>query len=440
MSAPPPAWAALDPRHLWHPYARARGDAPAAPVVGGEGARLRLADGRELIDGMASWWCAVHGYRPPRLIAALHAQIDALPHVMFGGLTHEPAARLAARLAELAGGGLDRVFFCDSGSVAVEVALKIALQRAQADGRPERGRFLALRGGYHGDTFAAMSVSDPDNSLHARFRALLPRQRFTPRPPAIGCGRRELREACARFDADLDAHRAELAGAILEPVLQGAGGFHVYEPAFLAHAAAACAARGVPLIADEIATGFGRTGALFACRHADVAPDLMCVGKALTGGVLSLAAVLARGELAAAADRAGPLPHGPTFMANPAACRVALASLELLQERDWRADIRRIEAGLRRALEPLAAHPDVAAVRALGAFAVVEAKAPVSAADWQAHAALRGVWLRPFSRYVYTMPPYIVSDAELRQVTDAIRSGVEAGLAGGAPAAAPSRI
>lgn len=440
MSAPPPAWAALDPRHLWHPYARARGDAPAAPVVGGEGARLRLADGRELVDGMASWWCAVHGYRPPRLIAALHAQLDALPHVMFGGLTHEPAARLAARLAELAGGGLGRVFFCDSGSVAVEVALKIALQHAQACGHPERGRFLALRGGYHGDTFAAMSVSDPNNSLHARFRALLPRQRFTPRPPARGCGRRELRAACARFDADLDAHRAELAGVVLEPVLQGAGGFHVYEPAFLARAAAACAERGVPLIADEIATGFGRTGALFACRHADAAPDLMCVGKALTGGVLSLAAVLARDELAESADRLGPLPHGPTFMANPAACRVALASLELLEARDWRADVRRIEAGLRRALEPLAAHPDVAAVRAFGAFAVVEANAPVSAADWQAHAALRGVWLRPFSRYVYTMPPYVVSDAELRRVTDAIRSGVEAGLAAGAPAAAPSRI
>ena len=429
MSAPPPAWAALDPRHLWHPYARAREAAPAAPVVGGEGACLRLADGRLLVDGMASWWCAVHGYRPPPLLAALQAQLDALPHVMFGGLTHEPAARLAARLAALAGGGLGRVFFCDSGSVAVEVALKIALQRAQARGRPERGRFLALRGGYHGDTFAAMSVSDPDNSLHARFRALLPRQCFTPRPPALGCGRRELRAACARFDADLDAHRAELAGAILEPVLQGAGGFHVYEPAFLAHAAAACAERDVPLIADEIATGFGRTGTLFACARAGVAPDLMCVGKALTGGVLSLAAVLVRDELAEDASRLGPLPHGPTFMANPAACRVALASLELLEARGWRADVRRIEAGLRRALEPLAAHPDVAAVRALGAFAVVEAKAPVSVPDWQAHAALRGVWLRPFSRYVYTMPPYIVSDAELRRITDAIRSGVEAGLA-----------
>ena len=416
----PGSWVGLDPVHLWHPYAAA----PAAPapcaVAGCEGTRLILDDGRRLIDGMASWWCAIHGHRPPAVLAAVHAQLDTLPHAMFGGLTHEPAARLAQRLAGLTGQRLPRAFLCDSGSVAVEVALKMAVQYQQARGHPERGRFLSLRGSYHGDTFAAMSVSDPQGSLHARFRALLPAQHFTPRPPAAGCGAETLRAACAGFDADLDAH-ADIAGVVVEPVLQGAGGFHHYAPEYLAHAAERCAERGVLLIADEIATGFGRT--MLACEHAGVVPDILCVGKALTGGVLSLAATLCTEEVAQAISADGPLLHGPTFMANPAACAAALASLELLDARDWKRDVLRIERTLRAELMPLAELPLVRDVRALGAFAVVEMRSPVSAGGWQRLAVERGVWLRPFGPHVYVMPPYVMPDEELRAVTAVIRDG-----------------
>lgn len=420
----PPEWPALDPRHLWHPYAPAPDSLPAHPIVGSEGVHLILADGRRLVDGMASWWCAIHGYRHPKMAQALHEQVDVLPHVMFGGLTHEPAARLAERLAQISPGDLSRVFFCDSGSVSVEVALKLATQYWQARGIPEKCRFLALRGGYHGDTFAAMSVSDPDNSLHDRFRNLLPQQYFTPRPPDANCSTSELEDACARFEADLVAHQFELAGVVLEPVLQGAGGFHHYPPAFLAQVAALCARHEVLLIVDEIATGFGRTGAMFACEHADVAPDIMCLGKALTGGMLSLAATLTREEIASVVSEAGPFLHGPTFMANPTACRAALASLDLLESRNWKGEVAAIEGILQRELLPLQSAKGVAGVRAFGAFAVVETSEPVDVEAWQALALQHEVWLRPFQNFVYLMPPFIIQEPELMQLTGTIRAGV----------------
>ena len=420
----PPAWTALDPRHLWHPYAPSPDPLPAQPIIGSEGIYLTLADGHQLIDGMASWWCAIHGYRHPHMARALHEQIDTLPHVMFGGLTHEPAARLAERLAALSPGDLNRVFFCDSGSVSVEVALKLAVQYWQARNRPEKSRFLALRGGYHGDTFAAMSVSDPDNSLHERFRDLLPQQYFTPRPPGVNCNASELKDACTRFEADLVAHQGELAGVVLEPVLQGAGGFHHYPPEYLAHVAALCARHEVLLIADEIATGFGRTGALFACEHASVVPDIMCLGKALTGGMLSLAATLARDEIADVISKAGPFLHGPTFMANPAACRVALASLDLLESRDWQSEVTALEGMLKRELLPLQSAEGVARVSVFGAFAVVETVESVDIAAWQTLTMQHGVWLRPFQNFVYLMPPFITRESELMQLTNAIHAGV----------------
>ncbi len=419
----PPEWPALDPRHLWHPYAPAPDSLPAHPIVGSEGVHLILADGRRLVDGMASWWCAIHGYRHPKIAQALHEQVDTLPHVMFGGLTHEPAARLAERLAQISPGDLSRVFFCDSGSVSVEVALKLATQYWQARGIPEKCRFLALRGGYHGDTFAAMSVSDPDNSLHDRFRNLLPQQYFTPRPPDANCSASELEDACARFEADLVAHQFELAGVVLEPVLQGAGGFHHYPPAFLAQVAALCARHEVLLIVDEIATGFGRTGAMFACEHADVAPDIMCLGKALTGGMLSLAATLTREEIASVVSEAGPFLHGPTFMANPTACRAALASLDLLESRNWKGEVAAIEGTLRRELLPLQSAKGVAGVRVFGAFAVIETSEPVDVQAWQALALQHEVWLRPFQNYVYLMPPFIIQEPELMQLTGTIQAG-----------------
>ena len=405
----PPAWVALDPDHLWHPYAPAPDSLPAHPVVGSEGVHLVLADGRRLVDGMASWWCTIHGYRHPKMVQALHEQVEVLPHVMFGGLTHEPAARLAERLARL--------------SVAVEVALKLAVQYWQARGCPEKCRFLALRGGYHGDTFAAMSVSDPDNSLHERFRELLPRQHFTPRPPDAGCSASELEDACTRFEADLVACQRGLAGVVLEPILQGAGGFHHYPPEFLTRAAALCARHEVLLIADEIATGFGRTGALFACEHAGVVPDILCLGKALTGGMLSLAATLTREEIAGVVSKAGPFLHGPTFMANPTACRAALASLDLLESRNWKREVEGIEAVLKRELLPLRSSGGVAGVRVLGAFAVVETSEPVEVRAWQALALKHGVWLRPFRNFVYLMPPFVIQEPELAQLTGAIQAG-----------------
>jgi adenosylmethionine-8-amino-7-oxononanoate aminotransferase len=398
----------------------------ALPVVSAEGVRLRLADGRELIDGMASWWCAVHGYRHPALDAAVHAQLGRMAHVMFGGLTHEPAVRLAERLVEMAPAGLERVFFADSGSVAVEVALKMCLQYQRAVGRPGRSRLLTVRGGYHGDTFGAMSVCDPVGGMHHLFTDVLPRHVFADRPPD-------------GFDAPLDPewaaqvrelaarHAHELAGAIVEPVVQGAGGMRVHSPACVRLVREVCDRHGLVMVADEIATGFGRTGALWACEHAGVSPDVMCVGKALTGGYVTLAATLCTAQIADAisAGEGGGLMHGPTYMANPLACAVALASLELLATGAWREQVARIERGLRAGLAPARELPGVADVRVRGAIGVVQLAREVDVPAATAAAVERGVWLRPFRDLVYTMPPYVISEEELAAVTSAVVDAVQ---------------
>jgi len=391
---------------------------PPLEVVAAEGVRLRLADGRELVDGMASWWCAVHGYRHPVLDAAARDQLDRMAHVMFGGLTHEPAVRLAERLAAMTPEPLQHVFFCDSGSVSVEVALKLCLQA-----RPGRRRMLTVRGGYHGDTFGAMSVCDPVGGMHALFTGALTEQVFADRPP------RRLDDAYARHLEELvERHAPELAGVIVEPVVQGAGGMWFYDPAVLRLLRELCDRHGLLLVADEIATGFGRTGTLFACEHAGVVPDVLCVGKALSGGYLTLAATLTTTAVATNLD-GGALMHGPTYMANPLACSVALASTGLIADGGWREDVPRIERGLRAGLAPARGLPGVADVRVLGAIGVIALDRPVDVAAATAAAVERGVWLRPFRELIYAMPPYVIDDADLAEVTAAMVAAAAAGAA-----------
>jgi adenosylmethionine-8-amino-7-oxononanoate aminotransferase len=409
---------------VWHPYAPPRAH-PLFEVVGAEGVRLRLADGRQLVDGMASWWAAIHGYAHPRLEAALRGQLGRMAHVMFGGLTHEPAVALCERLVALTPEPLRRVFLCDSGSVAVEVAIKLALQYWQARGRPERQRLATVRGGYHGDTFGAMSVCDPVTGMHGLFRGVLPAQVFVERPACAYAEPCEERHV-AELEQKLRAHRHELAAVILEPIVQGAGGMWFYAPAYLRRVRALCDELGLLLILDEIATGFGRSGELFGCHHAGVAPDLMCLGKALTGGTLSLAATLASDAVceAIAGAEPGVLMHGPTFMGNPLACAAALASLELLEEEPWRERVARIATQLREELAPCRTLPGVADVRVLGAIGVVELRHPVDMARVQPAFVERGVWIRPFGRLVYCMPPYPIGAQDLAQITGAIREVV----------------
>jgi adenosylmethionine---8-amino-7-oxononanoate aminotransferase len=406
---------------VWHPYSPLPPASPPLGVVSAEGVRLRLADGRELIDGMSSWWCAIHGYRHPALDAALAEQAGRMAHVMFGGLTHEPAIRLAQRLVELTPAGLEHVFFADSGSVSVEVALKMALQYHHARGHPERRRMLTVRGGYHGDTLGAMAVCDPVGGMHSLFTGTLPEHVFAPRPPdGFDSG---LDHAwAAQVKGLFERHAHELAGVVVEPVVQGAGGMRFYSPACVALLRELCDAHGVLLVLDEVATGFGRTGALFAAEHAGVSPDVMCVGKALTGGYVTLAATLCTAEVARAisAGEGGALMHGPTFMASPLACAVALVSLELLAEEGWRAQVSRIERGLREGLAPARELPGVADVRVLGAIGVVQLDHEVDVAVVTAAAVERGVWLRPFRDLIYTMPPYVVEAEDLARITQAV--------------------
>jgi adenosylmethionine-8-amino-7-oxononanoate aminotransferase len=412
---------AFDREHVWHPYG-ALGSAQAPlPVVAAEGVRLKLADGRELIDGMSSWWCAIHGYRHPALDAAVEEQLGRMAHVMFGGLTHEPAIRLAGRLVEIAPAGLEEVFFSDSGSVSVEVAIKLCLQYQRAIGHPQRRRLLTVRGGYHGDTFGAMAVCDPVGGMHSLFSGVLAEHVFADRPPD-------------GFDAGLDAgwaeqvselldrHAHELAAVIVEPVVQGAGGMRFHAPECVALLRRLCDEHGLLLVLDEIATGFGRTGALFACEHAGVAPDVMCVGKALTGGYMTLAATLCTREVAAAVSsgEGGGLMHGPTFMANPLACSVASASLGLLGDGGWRARVATIEHGLREELEPARELPGVVDVRVLGAIGVVQLREEVDVAAVTETAVEHGVWLRPFRDLIYTMPPYVIAEDDLARVAGAV--------------------
>ncbi|HEY7952649.1 MAG TPA: adenosylmethionine--8-amino-7-oxononanoate transaminase [Solirubrobacteraceae bacterium] len=412
---------AFDREHVWHPYAPLPATQPALQVVSAQGVRLRLADGRELIDGMSSWWCAVHGYRHPVLDAAVREQLGRMAHVMFGGLTHEPAVRLARRLVELTPAGLEHVFFSDSGSVAVEVAIKMCVQYQHARGRPERRRLLTVRGGYHGDTFGAMAVCDPVGGMHSLFAGTLTEHVFAARPPDGFDA--SLDEAWATGVEELFArHAGELAAAIVEPVVQGAGGMRFHSPACVALLRRLCDEYDVLLVLDEIATGFGRTGALFACEHAGVSPDVMCVGKALTGGYLTLAATLCTAAVAhgISAGEGGALMHGPTYMANPLACAVALASLGLLDDGGWREQVGRIELGLREGLAPARDLPGVADVRVLGAIGVVQLEREVDVGAVTAVAAERGVWLRPFRDLIYTMPPYVMGEEDLASVTGAL--------------------
>ncbi|MGA2453037.1 MAG: adenosylmethionine--8-amino-7-oxononanoate transaminase [Solirubrobacteraceae bacterium] len=412
---------ALDAERVWHPYGALPAVLPSLPVVSAEGVRLRLADGRKLIDGMASWWCAIHGYRHPALDLAVSEQLGRMAHVMFGGLTHEPAVLLAERLIELAPEGLERVFFADSGSVAVEVAIKLCLQYQRALGRGARTRLLTIKGGYHGDTTGAMAVCDPVTGMHSLFAGVLPRHVFAERPPdGFGAGldagwAEQVRELAER-------HSGELAGVIVEPVVQGAGGMRFHSPECVALMRSVCDEHGLLLVLDEIATGFGRTGAMFACEHAGVAPDVICVGKALTGGYMTLAATLCTADVAEAvsAGEGGGLMHGPTFMANPLACAVAYASLGLLEDGGWRARVAEIEAGLQSGLEPARELPGVSDVRVLGAIGVIELEQPVDIAAATAAAVGHGVWLRPFARLIYAMPPYVIGEEDLATVTAAM--------------------
>jgi adenosylmethionine---8-amino-7-oxononanoate aminotransferase len=416
---------------VWHPYGALPAAAPPLPVVSAEGVRLRLADGRELIDGMASWWCAIHGYRNETLDAAVRGQLDRMAHVMFGGLTHEPAIRLAEHLTELAPAGLERVFLADSGSVSVEVAIKLCLQYQRALGQTQRTRLLTVRGGYHGDTAGAMAVCDPVSGMHGMFSGLLPEHVFAERPPdGFDAG---LDERWARGVRELaDAHAGELAAVIVEPVVQGAGGMRFHSPECVALMRSVCDEHGLLLVLDEIATGFGRTGAMFACEHAGVTPDVMCVGKALTGGYMTLAATLCTPAVAAAVSsgEGGGLMHGPTFMANPLACAVALASLQLLEQSDWRGRVAAIERGLRCGLEPARAIPGVSDVRVLGAIGVVQLERDVDVTAASAAAVEHGVWLRPFRDLIYAMPPYVMAEQDLATLTTAMLAAARAARAG----------
>jgi adenosylmethionine-8-amino-7-oxononanoate aminotransferase len=412
---------AIDAAHLWHPYSTIGGEAMAPVVaVAAHGTRLTLVrDGRrvEALDAMSSWWTAIHGHGHPELDAALAAQLATMNHVMFGGLTHEPAARLAQLLVEITPAGLDTVFFSDSGSVSVEVAVKMALQYWRSRGRPGKHRLMTWRGGYHGDTFTPMSVCDPDGGMHSLWTDILARQVFASQvPPGYDPA------YIAAFEAQLAQHAAELAAVIVEPVVQGAGGMRFHDPRYLSDLRELCRRHDVLLIFDEIATGFGRTGELFAADHAGVSPDIMCVGKALTGGYLSLAATLCTTEIAhtISTGEAGALMHGPTFMANPLACAVSVASVELLLGQDWRSRVTEIGAGLSVGLETARALPGVTDVRVCGAIGVIECAGPVDLAVATPAALDHGVWLRPFRNLVYAMPPYICSGDEIAQITSAM--------------------
>lgn len=415
----------FDRNHIWHPYTSMTNPLPTYEVESAEGVRLKLKNGKDLIDGMSSWWCMIHGYNHPALNAAATEQLAKMSHVMFGGITHEPAMALADKLLQITPPELNKVFFSDSGSVSVEVALKMALQYWQAQGQTKKTRMLTIRGGYHGDTFGAMAVTDPVNGMHSLFNHVLPQHLFAPRP-STPFGQVLQQDDLDEFTRLIEIHNDEIAAVILEPIVQGAGGMWFYSPDYLAEVARLCKQHNVLLIADEIATGFGRTGTLFACEHANIVPDILCVGKALTGGYMSLAATLTSNQVAETISvSGGVLMHGPTFMANPLACAVANASIDLLLNSPWQQRIQLMESQLDAELRPLIEHQGVSSVRVLGGIGVVETARPIDVAAMQALFVDLGVWIRPFGRLIYLMPPYVITSNELSELTAAVAAGLE---------------
>lgn len=419
----------FDRHHIWHPYTSMLNPLPCYPVKGARGVELELTDGRHLIDGMSSWWAAIHGYNHLELNQALARQMEKMAHVMFGGITHSPAIDLCKKLIALTPDPLDCVFLSDSGSVSVEVALKMSLQYWHAK-QERRSKILSFRRGYHGDTFGALSVCDPEHSLHALYQGYVANNLFSLAPPAYRFAGSDFfdvhwdKKEIHAFAELIEAHASDVAAVVLEPIVQGAGGMRIYHPAFLREVRALCDQHEVLLIADEIATGFGRTGRLFACNHADIVPDILCLGKALTGGYLTLSATLCTRDIAQTISQgeAKCFMHGPTFMANPLACAVANANLEILARHEWKAQVKAIEHQLWEALSPLSSQRAVADVRVLGAIGIVEMKKKVNVAELQRQFVARGVWIRPFGNLIYLMPPYIIQPEQLNRLTQAMVS------------------
>ncbi|MFB9134425.1 adenosylmethionine--8-amino-7-oxononanoate transaminase [Vibrio olivae] len=415
----------FDRQHIWHPYTSTLEPLPCYPVIGASGVEIELESGEQLTDGMSSWWSAIHGYNHPRLNAAAHQQIERMSHVMFGGLTHEPAISLCESLLSLTPCNLKHVFLADSGSVSVEVALKMALQYWHAKGE-NRSQFLTLKQGYHGDTFAAMSVTDPDNSMHKIYKGFLPKHLFA-KSPSIGFNQDWNEQDSDDFRHQLAQYHSHIAAVILEPIVQGAGGMRIYHPTYLKRVRELCDQYGVLLIIDEIATGFGRTGKMFACEHAGISPDIMCVGKALTGGYMTLAATLTTSEVAntVCSGEAGCFMHGPTFMGNPLACAVASESLAILQNNQWQLQTKNIETWFSEVLPSLEHFETVKETRWLGAIGVVELHHKVNMQVIQQHFVEQGVWIRPFGKLIYMMPPFISQKHHITKLVNAIASALE---------------